>query len=204
MNYIQRIGTVLNDRIFGITGNETPVQKYTKLVVGLGVAGLAALSWKITVTAGLFYSAYKGGEIAYSRFFQKREVRRESAAANAVLNEADNPLIVPISGGHDAHGDNQQEEAAPEPEEPVVSGIEKLKALRAEWIQNPKVKDPAKMRLVFKALISHPEALSMGGNLIWIKEKMGKYSKNWSLKLRWLWFKHKFQPYEKPKSEAPK
>jgi hypothetical protein len=205
MNYIQRIGTILNSHVFGITGNETPVEKYTKLVVGTGITGFALVAWKITVTAGLFYSAYKGGEIAYNRFFQKREVRRDSsAAANAVLEEAPHLLILPVEAGHDAHGEREGREAPVAPEEHFVSGIRKLKELQSEWIQNPRVKDPAKMRLIFKAMISHPEAFLNGGQLHWIQKKMSQYSKNSSWKLRWLQFKHRFQCYEKPKKEAPK
>lgn len=206
MSYIQKVSSVLNDHIFGITGNETSVQKYTKLVVGLGIAGLAALSWKVTVTAGLFYSAYKGGEIAYNRFFQKREIKREPAASNAVLNDIDIPLIVPVNGSHDAHGGGQREEPAPllRPKEAPLNGVENLKALQKEWIAKPQVKNREKMGLVFKAMISHPEAVLMGTQLHWIREKSVQYGKNSTWKLKWLIFKHKFQCYEKPKEEASK
>lgn len=177
---IQRVGEFLNDNLFGITGRENTTQKTTKIVVGLGVAALAVISWKVTATLGVLYSAYKGGEMAYQHFFQKHSVRREAQAHQP----EEPPRNAQVNAGHNAHGDQQEEqqrgEAAPLLQRDV---IEDLRKMQREMMANPSAKDPDKIRLVFDALMDHPKVLEKGKDLSWIREKSKKYANKWSLSL---------------------
>lgn len=176
---IQRVGAFLNDNLFGITGQENTTQKTTKIVVGLGVATLAVISWKVTAAMGVLYSAYKGGEMVYQRFSQRHAVRGE---ANPIQPEAAHQ--VPVDGGHDAHGD-QQEEQQREEAAPLLQNhvIEDLRRMQRDMMADPRAKNPKKIGLVFDAMIDHPKVLMRGGDLAWIREKSRKYANKWSVTL---------------------
>ncbi len=192
MIYAKKIGSHVNDFLFGIVGNETKVQKYSKIALGLGVAGLAAISWKVTVTAGVLYSAYKGAELAWGRFFQRKEVRREAGShINAALVMED-PLAAPIQGGQDAHGDQEEhdrEEVIPQIHLESVEDqrnrmIADLRVKRREMMAHPRARDPKKIGLVFDAIIYHSKVYQKGANANWLGEKIAKYGKMSSSKLQ--------------------
>ncbi|MBX7065645.1 MAG: hypothetical protein K1X28_00300 [Parachlamydiales bacterium] len=180
MSYVQKIGTFINDTWFGFTGRENTVQKATKIVVGIGVAGLAIISWKVTATAGVLYSAYKGGELAYQRFFRKHTVKRdEDAIAPDVPEQAEeNPLAVPVNAGHDAHNDQQEEREEGPQDHPVIADLRRQKE---QFMNDPRARDPQKIGLIFDALMTDPEVLENGRDLVWFRAHMDIY-KNMTVK----------------------
>ncbi len=165
---IQRIGSEINSRYFGLTPQDTGLQKYSKIGLGVGFAGLAAIVWKVTLTAGLFYSIYKGGELVYSRFSQRRNGERSGERL-----EAEAPMAAPVHAGHEGHGD--RDERREEPRE-ALGVIGDLKRKQAEMMRDPRARDPEKIQLVFDAMIYHPKVLKNGRDLQWVSQKIRKYA----------------------------
>lgn len=167
---IQRIGSFLNAKTLGISNDDSNCTKFTKIASGVGVAGLAFISWKFIAAGALAYSAYKGGQYLHSRYFQRHVVRGDRGdgqqEAVAVLNAQNRP----VEEGHDAHNDQQRRLHEP------IDVIADLRRRQAD-MRNRHAKN------AFEAIITHPDVLQKGGNIQWLGKmlrKHGKWSK-WTL-----------------------
>lgn len=179
MQRIRQIGSYLN---WPSQESESTRSKFTKVAAGVGVAGLALVSWKIVAAGALAYSAYKGGLYAYSRCFQRHEVKRETGPSRFPLDLEEKEPEYPVNAGHDAHGD-QQEDRKEEvviqrrcrTEEEIIADLRKTQADLCE--EAPK--NRRAIKATFDILISHPHFSTKGTDPLWVRKMLKKHSR-WS------------------------
>ncbi len=164
---VQRLNSYLNQRNLGYNSNDSGYVKLGKVAAGIGVAGLALVSWKFIVIGGLGYSAFKGTQYLQNRFFSSHNVRQEDGDADGAGAVADGALPqAPIDAGHDAHNDQQQHQ---EPEDPIAPLREMQAGLR-NW----------HARRAFEAILTHPKILERHNDIHWLGKMVlvhGKWSK---------------------------
>lgn len=99
MIYLNRIGSYLNVKNFAFKPEDTNSQRVAKVVAGVGVLGLALISWKVVAISGATYSAYKGGEYLYGKCSHKKEQAPPPVVvppAKPPAANTNNPLLKPI------------------------------------------------------------------------------------------------------------
>lgn len=168
---VQRLNSYLNQRNLGYNSNDSGYVKLGKVAAGIGVAGLALISWKFIVIGGVGYSAFKGTQYLQNRFFSGHNVRQEEEDADGAGAVADGALHqAPVNAGHDAHNDQQHQRAAPPvPDDPIAH----LRGMQA-GIQN------WHGRRALEAIITHPNIIAKRNDMAWFRKmvlKHGKWSK---------------------------
>jgi hypothetical protein len=166
----ERLKSYLNPTNLAFKSQDSAYTKLGKVAAGIGVAGLALLSWKFIVVGGVGYSTYKGTQYLQNRFLQP--ARRE-AAAGPVPAADEAPHDAPVDAGHEAHDDQQgqpQPIHAGQVENDTVPRLRQMQAGLPGW----------HARRALQAIITHPRVEERGNDLQWIKKlvlKHGKWSK---------------------------
>lgn len=165
METIKQIGSYFTWKSQGSDSQESMTSKFTKIAAGVGIAGLAFVSWKIVAAGALAYSAYKGGRYIHSRYFQKHEVRRDSNIGARVADLEERHPEYPVNAGHDAHNDTQEE---------ATDVIADLKKMQANYcLQAPH--NAKAIKRTFDLVISHPDILTKGKEMHWVGKMLKKH-----------------------------
>lgn len=144
---------------------ESVYSKFTKIAAGIGIAGLAFLSWKIVAAGALAYSAYKGGRYFHSRYFQGRTVKKEGYTEASAIDEEEHTPPAPVAAGHEAHGNTQQGKTDAEKEAEIIAG---LRRQQAEYSSRA-------IKNTFEILITHRDIGQKGNNIQWVGKMLRKH-----------------------------
>ncbi len=180
MESLKAISSYFTWKSQGADNQSSSYSKFTKVAAGIGVAGLAVLSWKIVAAGALAYSAYRGGQYLHGRYFQRRVVKKEGEADAEAVHPQE-----PVSAGSEAHGDLQEERHREEPakvkpkvaeeRQPEKTDQEKeaeiIASLRKQQAQYPS----RAIKNTFEILITHPNVGKKGGDIQWIKKMLLKH-----------------------------
>jgi hypothetical protein len=166
---------------------------------------MAVISWKIIAAGALAYSAYRGGAYVHSRYFKRDEARGDSGISSEVGAVSDERPVYPVTAGHDAHSDTQDErrepqvveeaQQAPTPVQHEDDLIAMLKKVKMDAIGNAG-------RNTLEAIITHPDLMEKGKDPYWIK-KMAERHGPWMKRTGGLSL-YAVQAYRKIKQCLPK
>lgn len=171
MSTLQKIGSYFDFRAQLFNDNDTTYTKVGKAAAGVGVAGLALVSWKFVAAGALAYSAYKGGQFVYGRFFQRHEVKKDPKAGARVDDLREHHPEYPVNAGHDAHNDQQKNREQQVQTKSKEEIIQDLRAKQAEFGKTRAIRN------AFELVISHPKVEEKGQDLFWLKKMLTKHGK---------------------------